>query len=1015
MDIRSFWIKSQEGIFSSQLEVNHITFTAQESNIIACYISGKTTKQIALLLFLSPHTIETHTRNIIRKMQVGSRSGIVNFVEKSNAYDDLKKRYLDLLAHFELLDIVARLSIYFQKNPLNIKINLIGEKSGELQKSLKGFLSKLSVNFSISLERLILPEKGNFQSKCSLSFISSPILDELVKQKKSEILLVLNNTNITTQKDFTSCREEMYHVALISILEGFINDKELKKVLNGFLLKRNNNPWNPLKSYQKTANKKLKASKRTFLIKSFFLAISILFGLFFFFNFFLNTSCFISNIYLIPNNKFLERKNDIKEIERIFNKNTQKNQNSLIAIVGLGGSGKTTLARTYVNQNTSSIAWEFNVQSKEDLERSFEFFASAIADADENFRKELERIFNDYRGKTRKEKIVGFVKRYIKNQKDWMFIYDDLNVPIKDIKDYLFLDQKCSGNGKIIITTKNEEIKIFVGQENTYYIPPLSEEEKIKLFETIYLNNQKLENVNKLLKMLPPFPLDISLAAHQSLKDPFFSLFDLEDKNNSLIQKETLSFMGDYTNTRYYLVEKTLKEISRSRREFNSILFTLSLIDFKDIPIPMLEDYYGKTLVSVFLNNLKKHSLITNMSYKNGVLVFSIHESVHALLYSCLYSLLSKENQKSFLKETIKVFQKSLQEGRTYKYEDFIPFLKMVTVHGEKLAARKDLFSKEDIISIQYLLALRYNTIGHFARAQEITLNLLDEFKTFRNDRLYAYTCKNLGWSYLFLGKEAAAKIFLERSLKILQQSNNYPLICNNLFLLGIVYMHMGQYNLGLNYMIKSLKIAENQDSISWIKSGLGDLYNRMERFKEAEKILIEAKNFFLKEKNVYKVAWIDIRLGYTYLFTKKHLEAEKLFRQSYKVYKKNFKHVLGESHIGIGWMQGLMGLNYAFLGKFKKAEKYLKRSLIVCNRVYGNGNVRTAIIMQYMGIMYFLKKDKAQSYVLLKKSLDILRKENHPSIKYSTIYLKKLNPCNNQWPCGAIEKMSIIPLSPMV
>jgi len=51
--------------------------TDREREILGCLVDGQKQKEIAEKLFLSPHTIDTHLRNIYAKLQVHSQSGAV--------------------------------------------------------------------------------------------------------------------------------------------------------------------------------------------------------------------------------------------------------------------------------------------------------------------------------------------------------------------------------------------------------------------------------------------------------------------------------------------------------------------------------------------------------------------------------------------------------------------------------------------------------------------------------------------------------------------------------------------------------------------------------------------------------------------------------------------------------------------------------------------------------------------------------------------------------------------------
>jgi DNA-binding NarL/FixJ family response regulator len=63
--------------FSSVLKL-----TMREKEIVQLVVKGNTTQEIANLLFLSVNTIETHRRNIYRKLEVKNLSELIGFANK---------------------------------------------------------------------------------------------------------------------------------------------------------------------------------------------------------------------------------------------------------------------------------------------------------------------------------------------------------------------------------------------------------------------------------------------------------------------------------------------------------------------------------------------------------------------------------------------------------------------------------------------------------------------------------------------------------------------------------------------------------------------------------------------------------------------------------------------------------------------------------------------------------------------------------------------------------------------
>ena len=65
----------------------------REKEILTCVVKGQTNKEIAQTLFLSTHTVITHRRNIVRKLEIHSPAGLTIYaiVNKLVEIDEIKK------------------------------------------------------------------------------------------------------------------------------------------------------------------------------------------------------------------------------------------------------------------------------------------------------------------------------------------------------------------------------------------------------------------------------------------------------------------------------------------------------------------------------------------------------------------------------------------------------------------------------------------------------------------------------------------------------------------------------------------------------------------------------------------------------------------------------------------------------------------------------------------------------------------------------------------------------------
>lgn len=65
---------------------NKFRLSKQEKEIIRLIIEGKTSKQIADMLFISKTTVDTHRRNINRKLEISNSSSLIKFAHENNLF-----------------------------------------------------------------------------------------------------------------------------------------------------------------------------------------------------------------------------------------------------------------------------------------------------------------------------------------------------------------------------------------------------------------------------------------------------------------------------------------------------------------------------------------------------------------------------------------------------------------------------------------------------------------------------------------------------------------------------------------------------------------------------------------------------------------------------------------------------------------------------------------------------------------------------------------------------------------
>ncbi|OJX14400.1 MAG: hypothetical protein BGO77_02810 [Caedibacter sp. 37-49] len=403
-------------IYSVNLKtINHINFSRRELDILTSLLSEKETKEIAAFLSIAPRTVDNSLYNISKRINVKTRQEIIEFIKRSSELPYIQEYYMSL-----------SLLVFFEKhlrqisktvNTVSSTCLIIYEPKDRTISSfiqlLKKHLELLSIQSSIIalqekqelLNYLKMQPKGYhvfLLSEAQLKqILKSEDIEKFIKDKsqhQGKLIFLIpnfregisNNSSFQTESPINIIKSSDYYSCVLIILSHllpghdfctFKNEmkeqciRESTTLLNaGTFLNRS---WLRLK---------IKLSK---LIASFYLSKKIssfiaigpglcllLVGLFSLNSQKEETMLIRSDLTVPTKNEFLERSRLIQEIHKNL-----KGNNSIhaIALIGCGGAGKTTLARSYANTYLHPVTWEINAETKNSLMASFEELALSLA------------------------------------------------------------------------------------------------------------------------------------------------------------------------------------------------------------------------------------------------------------------------------------------------------------------------------------------------------------------------------------------------------------------------------------------------------------------------------------------------------------------------------------------------------------------------------------------------------------------------------------------------------------
>jgi len=722
-----------------------------------------------------------------------------------------------------------------------------------------------------------------------------------------------------------------------------------------------------------------------------------------------------SDLIIPAESFFLERPKLLAEIDEKF-----KGQKGIqtIALVGIGGAGKTTLARQYAHAQRGSVLWEINAETKESLKRSFENLAENLSKTEKD--QKILRGIQEIKDPAEKEvKIIQFVKERLKSCPRWLLIYDNIE-KFADIQKSFPNDTNTWGEGKIILTTRDSNFQNTKYINQTIPIEELNVQEKLNIFSKIMNNGNKIqltsgqkEEAEQFLTKIPPFPLDVSIAAYhikstglsyeKYLKHLNEHASEFEQINQTIL-KET----SNYTKTRYNIITLSLKQLIEIHKDFSDLLLFISLLDSQNIPRQLLEAYKSEVIVDNFIYHLKKYSLITikNSISSPSLMTLSIHRSTQEISLNYFIKTLDLKTNHQLLQSVSNTLEKYI--ASTIDDED-LSIMKGLIHHCEKFLNHDSLLTTEMMEPIGGELGIIHYYIGNYIQAKyflEKSFSKLNKSNK-ENPTRIAWILGYLGNVYRDLGDYEKARNLIEKSAQLYMKHlpENHPKIAWILVYLGICDRYLGNYEKAKKSFEQSLEaykkhLPEYYVWFAWPLGQLGIINREIGNYEKARSLLEESLRIFKKyrPKEHIDIAWAFEHLGVVYNELGNYEKARKSFEQSLEIYKK----YCSEDDIYIAWVLSHLGDTFTRLKDYKKAKDLLEKSYSIYEKHYGKNHIEIARVLEKLGQVYFAEGQMETAENFIRKAFNILQKNKHPETYISLeslaeLYLKKSIDASNK------------------
>ena len=384
---------------------------------------------------------------------------------------------------------------------------------------------------------------------------------------------------------------------------------------------------------------------------------------------------------------FTGRTRQVKEIEAIFKKNEQLSQTSArkVAICGLGGSGKTSLAAEYAhrmkNHYQGGVFW-FSGENEKKLENSVNSLALSVGTF-------VSNSFDVTLSQT--------LARMSRIQKPWLLIIDDMDELelSPNVRKLLSGSWQKKCNGHIIVTTRRKPSTLV----NAVQVPEINENcclelqcfdvDDAKEFLFTRTGIPRDEDTEaaayKLFEELGGLPLALEQAAAyiKFLGCPFFSYLETyKTKRLALLNQQRISPVSEYSSPERLAVQTTwllnTDYIKRNSEGRNTIRFLNACLFFSPNEIqeelinvgePPVNDEQFRIFVGTSLGRYQIFKLLTDFSlFKQSS---SRCLQVHRLVLDVIKERLSSSEQEESFVDAVRLLRHSL--SKSYSPDELLP------------------------------------------------------------------------------------------------------------------------------------------------------------------------------------------------------------------------------------------------------------------------------------------------------------------------------------------------------